>query len=227
MISILLESGAFDIRSEIGETSLMVAVRRRGEDIFWLLIEFGCCPATPPLRCPPESIDHLLAQMMSPPALIRYPEIFLFQSFDPRLSQPRTAGLCARCLASFPGAKPAVQEAWRAERPSRIGKWIPVEDAFSHGFLRRCRICREPIVELPPPFDASHGSEKRAITYSALRVPQLADFLPLQNLRSSLPGLENAGPRCALCCRLTGFSGASSVTRNAPKTWSGRCSQLG
>ncbi|KAK4120747.1 hypothetical protein N657DRAFT_139072 [Parathielavia appendiculata] len=166
---LLLESGASNMLSSIRETPPMVAVRQRAEDIFWLLIEFGFWPAwttsrhSRPLRYPPEFVDQQIAQMTSPAALIEYLETFLLQSFDPQLSQPSTAAFCARCLARPAGAEPAAQEAWRVEQSATIARWIPITDAFSYGFLRRCRICRQPVVALPPPFDANLGSKERVI----------------------------------------------------------------
>jgi hypothetical protein len=156
MVHLLLESGASEIQSSEGETPLQLAKRLQCEDIIWLLVEHGHSSVTTGSTTSPASYPGLLVRMLNSPAdLISHLENQILKTFDTDLSQP-TSGHCSRCQSLLNSDDQASRNAWEAKK-QRLHKYSDIEDPFSYGFLRRCLICRDPLVSLPSRYRVRPG----------------------------------------------------------------------
>jgi ankyrin repeat protein len=158
----LLENGATEVRSVLGETPIEVVLSARAEDSFWLLIEYGFSnmdrvdKVDSHRNIPPAIVSSLFAWTKMPVELIGFLERFLQDALGVTVSETECTELCSefcsRCSSGLKSSDDKIREVWR-ERKERMSMWKPFRESFDYGYIRRCRICRTSLTKTrnPPP----------------------------------------------------------------------------
>lgn len=194
MVRLLLDNGATTDATYQGETPMSLAIRKRCEDVFWVLIEFSLTSLPDPKRwlgCW-SWYDSTLMQEMSELHAGRIPERVclqivwnkppdrhmsflenrLLQPFDINGTREDTNEYCIRCSSGLSHQDVDTAEIWK-RKAEMIRRWMPSENAFDYGFRKRCRICKASLESVDPKF-AAPASARGVIA------PWEAAFLSIQ-----------------------------------------------
>jgi hypothetical protein len=159
----LLENGATEVRSVLGETPIEVVLSARAEDSFWLLIEYGFSnmdgvdKVGSHRNIPPTIVSSLFAWTNMPVELIGFLEKFLQDALGVTVSETGYTEFCSRCSSGLKSCDDKIREVWR-ERNERMSMWKPFRESFDYGYIKRCQICRTSLTKTrsPTPGNSCH-----------------------------------------------------------------------
>lgn len=176
MVRFLLDSGASTEFSYQGESPSGLAIRRRCEDVFWVLMEYGLHDASDVTRWPgpldkdtkqdlvdfangvlPRTTCVQVARHAVCHRVTLNLERFLQKHVQRNMESLLSERYCDRCSSGLSHLNVQVRHKWELKEKN-VGKWKPFEQAFNYGFNARCMICRAtltlPILECSVPLGA-------------------------------------------------------------------------